>query len=609
MYLRQVVIENSGPLLRLDLDLELTADGSPKPLVLVGSNGGGKTNLLSLVTDALFEAAAVHYDNVLPTKGMGRAWFRIVGGRTTTVGAAGGFCLLRFEHKGQSIVYKEKAGNIDPTVAAQRVPAELQGQLNWPPDGSFKDFSVTEDTSKSIFQDEVHVYFPSSRSEIPFWLNRESIPETEFELFAPIAKKIRKPIYVEKSLQDFKQWMMSIILESRIKLNYTGGERPSLSIPSNIDDTILSANVLQLCNMILQKILDDEQMQFVWLGRKFPDKLAIARGNKVVLPNLDALSGGQSILLGLFGTLLKYADQSRNGSALDLSSIEGICIVDEIDSHIHVDLQHKVLPDLLGLFPRLQFILSSHSPLFVTGMQRKFGEEGFQLVEMPDGKIVTAETYSEFGKAMEALTATTAFDSKIILETSRSGTPIIFVEGETDEPYLRRAAEVLGRGALLQRCEIQWIGAKDEGGQGFHTGKAALDHTLAVIRANPKLINRPILLLYDNDAKKAAADYGIVSVREMPTNEDNSKVKAGIENLLSNHSITEADYQTKDSVKPNGDIHSRRTLRKAELCARMCADGGEKDFAAFAGVLDIIESYLESLTSAVLASAQPPHQT
>ena len=46
--------------------------------------------------------------------------------------------------------------------------------------------------------------------------------------------------------------------------------------------------------------------------------------------------------------------------------------------------------------------------------------------------------------------------------------------------------EVLGRGKLLQRCQIQWIGAKDEGGQGFHIRKGTLDHTLAVIRANPK---------------------------------------------------------------------------------------------------------------------------
>jgi hypothetical protein len=438
--------------------------------------------------------------------------------------------LLRFEHEGQSTVYKEKAGNVDPSVAAQRVPAELAGHLNWPADGPFKEFSVGDDKSRLIFEEEVHAYFPSSRSEIPFWLNRESIPETEFELFAALAKRLRKPIYVERSLQECKQWLISVILESRAHISRTTAPSPQLQVQGNIDETFQSADVLGLCNTVLRKVLDDEHVRFVWLGRKSPDKLAVARGSDIVLPNLDALSLGQSILLGLFGTLLRYADHSRAGSALDVSTIVGICIVDEIDSHIHVELQHKVLPNLIALFPKMQFIVSSHSPLFVLGMQKTYGGDGFQLVEMPSGKIVTSETYSEFGKAMEALTATEAFNERLLSETSQTGVPIVFVEGETDAPYLCRAAEVLGRGEFLQRCEIQWIGAKDEVGQGFHTGKAALEHTLAVIRANPKLTNRPILLLYDNDARKADADYGIVSVRGMPTNEGNTKVKAGIEN-------------------------------------------------------------------------------
>src|SRR5690606_11029886 len=149
------------------------------------------------------------------------------------------------------------------------------------------------------------------------------------------------------------------------------------------------------------------------------------------------------------------------------------------------------------------------------------------------------------------------------------------------------------RNELLARCEIQWIGAKDDTGQAFHTGKAALDHTLAVLRANPKLTNRPVLLLYDNDAKKADADYGVVSVRSMPTNEANSKVMAGIENLLAEKSITEADYQVVESQKPNGDVHTRKTLRKAELCQRICDAGSAEDLQAFGSALDVIAAYLD----------------
>lgn len=597
MYLKKAVIENSGPLRRIDLDLAFSNEGAPKPLVLVGANGGGKTNILSLITDALFEAAAVHYENVLPASGSRRSWFRVVGGRTTTVGTSGGFTLFRFEHGGNSLIYKEKAGTVDPTEARKRVPADLAGAVNWSIEGSVKEFPVGDDLSRRIFEEGVYAYFPSSRSEIPYWLNRESLPETEFDMFAAFAKRLRKPIFVERSLDQLKQWLISVILESRAHIAMAFGPEQAmrLHITGNVNEALMSETLLAQCNLILRRVLGDEHVRFAWLGRKSPDKLAVARVNELFLPNLDALSGGQSILLGLFGTLLRYGDQSSSGHALNLASIEGICVVDEIDSHIHVDLQHRILPGLIKLFPRVQFIISSHSPLFVLGMEKEFGSDGFQLVEMPGGHAVTAETYTEFGKAMRALTATEAFNEKLLSQTAQAGLPIVFVEGETDTPYIQRAAQVLGRAEMLERCDVQWIGAKDDSGQGFHTGKAALDHTLAVLRANPKLSNRPILLLYDNDANKTDADHGVVSVTGMPTNVGNTKVRAGIENLLAEASITEADYEVIESQKPNGDFVTRKTLRKAELCQRMCEHGTNDDFAAFGTALDKIEAYLNKV--------------
>lgn len=41
MYLKRAIIENSGPLKWLDLKLQFTDANQPKPLILVGSNGGG----------------------------------------------------------------------------------------------------------------------------------------------------------------------------------------------------------------------------------------------------------------------------------------------------------------------------------------------------------------------------------------------------------------------------------------------------------------------------------------------------------------------------------------------------------------------------------------
>ena len=593
MYLKQAVIENSGSLRWFNVDLGFSVAGLPKPLILVGGNGGGKTNFLATVADALFEAAAVHYDNVLSSRGTARAWFRIVGGRTLTAGTLGGFSLLRFEDAGENRFFREKTGQINITTASTRVPSNFVNQLTWPEDGSLKEFGISDERSRIVFAEGAYTYFPSNRSEVPYWLNREAIPEVIFDTAPKFSKRLIKPIYVEHALEQFKQWLIGLLADARVEIiSQLNNGNLQWSVVGDPSSPKLSSGMIKSCNTLLQDIMSDPSLRLVWTGRKTSEKVAIVRDNQVVLSSLDALSAGQSILLGMFGTILRYGDMSQDGSDVDLASIEGICIIDEVDAHVHIELQHKILPKIIKRFPKVQFILSSHSPLFVLGMEKEFGSERMQVIEMPNGVPVGAESYREFGTALEALAATSTFTAKVVAEARKDGKPIVYVEGETDAPYLKRAAVLRGRVDLLERCAIEWIGAKDEGGQAFHTGKDALKHTLSVLRANPKLASRNILLLYDNDINVVDQDYDGFSVRKMPINPDNKKVLAGIENLLSEDCIEEAFYRVKATTKPNGDTNVSRTLRKAELCESICLSGTREQFAAFDKCLDIIERYL-----------------
>lgn len=44
----------------------------------------------------------------------------------------------------------------------------------------------------------------------------------------------------------------------------------------------------------------------------------------------------------------------------------GIAIIDEIETHLHVELQQKILPFLTEFFPNVQFIVTSHSPFILS---------------------------------------------------------------------------------------------------------------------------------------------------------------------------------------------------------------------------------------------------
>ena len=46
-----------------------------------------------------------------------------------------------------------------------------------------------------------------------------------------------------------------------------------------------------------------------------------------------------------------------------------IVLIDEIETHLHVELQKRVLPFLTKMFPNVQFIATTHSPFVVTSIE------------------------------------------------------------------------------------------------------------------------------------------------------------------------------------------------------------------------------------------------
>ncbi len=50
-----------------------------------------------------------------------------------------------------------------------------------------------------------------------------------------------------------------------------------------------------------------------------------------------------------------------------LKSISGVVLIDEIETHLHPSWQQRIVEDLKRVFPKIQFIISTHSPIILTG--------------------------------------------------------------------------------------------------------------------------------------------------------------------------------------------------------------------------------------------------
>jgi hypothetical protein len=78
-----------------------------------------------------------------------------------------------------------------------------------------------------------------------------------------------------------------------------------------------------------------------------------------------ALSDGYRGYIGLLGDMLYHLNEVCPARQA-LTALPGLVAVDDIDLQLHPSWQRQVVPKLAASFPRLQFVLTTHSPI-VTG--------------------------------------------------------------------------------------------------------------------------------------------------------------------------------------------------------------------------------------------------
>ena len=310
-----------------------------------------------------------------------------------------------------------------------------------------------------------------------------------------------------------------------------------------------------------------------------------------IVPNVFQLSSGETSLLNLFLSILRDFDLC--GTLFSQAAhIRGIVVVDEIDLHLHAVHQNEVLPELIKMFPNVQFVVTTHSPLFVLGMRRVFGEDGFALYRLPHGHRISPEEFSEFGDAYRAFTETVRFsnDMRAAIEGARK--PIVFVEGSTGQRYIQWASQLLGQEAILEGVEV-----RDGGGSGDmkNIWKSWL----------PDLVPQKVVLLFDCEEQLGPDDKGNLVRRTIPLQSHNP-IQKGIENLFGKETLERARQYKSAFI--DVDPERTRTVRgelqlvpeewtinadeKTNLCDWLCENGTQKDFQGFQVILELLKDLL-----------------
>ncbi len=143
--------------------------------------------------------------------------------------------------------------------------------------------------------------------------------------------------------------------------------------------------------------------------------------------------------------------------------------------------------------------------MFVVGMRNTFTEDGFLLIDMPSGRQISTEAYSEFVQAFEVFRTTKAFEEKLRAEVGTASKPLLFVEGKNDRTHLETAWSKLYPNRE-RPFDILSVGDYGTGKKNDAGGSKTLKLMLELLG---RYEVRPIVGLFDNDRAGAEQFTGL----------------------------------------------------------------------------------------------------
>ena len=537
IFLKKAIFVNRAPFDKLELDFSENEIG-----VLSAVNGRGKTTILSHIADSFYEMARFFPNEF---EGKENKLYRVSSGIYNLKKDCPSFCYLRFEVEDKNKEIKvidyldvrelstEEEYN-NAIILHDKIPFnQVNSLLN--AEGSLrkivifvKDEPINEEQLKKkigrqigkIFLNNLLTYFPSYRYEQPGYLNDPYKIKLDFKKKHESSGHLKNPIEVVTGLSQIANWIMDIHLD--FSVGETAKQRKKLEnlelllskknqrteAVINFISIILSETneniIFNYLNEIVTKTLSSKGYGSVGLGigpRHFGSwRIGIYQGTRPtatrIYPNIFNLSSGESALLCIFGELLRQAD--NNKSNIQLKEVTGIVLIDEIDKHLHIKLQKEVLPQLLQMFPNVQFITSSHSPFVsmglaecVKGRAKIIDLDNFGISQDP----TTNELYTEVYNMMISENERFKNLYQSLEQKIQNGTkPLVITEGRTDIKHIKKAKEKLN----ITDCDFDFCEIDED------RGAEELQKTLKYLSKVPQ--GRKIIGIFDRDVSNIISD-------------------------------------------------------------------------------------------------------
>lgn len=143
----------------------------------------------------------------------------------------------------------------------------------------------------------------------------------------------------------------------------------------------------------LRILLDEESICLEYDYKKYDFKIHQAGREPF---RFNELSDGYSAVIYIISDLILRMDKNwLLGEEISQYNEQGIVLIDELETHLHIELQKKILPFLTEFFPRIQFIVTTHSPYILNSISNAKAYDLERHVELEHLSAFSSEDLAE----------------------------------------------------------------------------------------------------------------------------------------------------------------------------------------------------------------------
>jgi predicted ATP-binding protein involved in virulence len=335
-FIQKIFIKDVRGIIR-DLEIPLS-ETERKHLIITGKNGSGKTSLLNEIDSLLNKLLDERFIDLLNKIKLYES---------------------HIEFYEQAINGVESESNDIKTMMSRELSEWWENKLE--AERNYNNFYHKFKNLENEFNNssKVDLIF-SNQSDI-----YENIVNGQFILTFFRAKRDNSPTIPQTpTKQNFKQKYSTTQELNKTFLQYLLNLKTSQAfaqIENNIEEVKKIKKWFERFEKALKDIFDKPDLKITFNSKNYDFKIDYD-GKSF---GLDELSDGYSSLLAIVTELILRME-AHNVKAYDM---QGVILVDEIETHLHVELQKKVLPFLVSFFPKIQFIVTTHSPFVLQSIE------------------------------------------------------------------------------------------------------------------------------------------------------------------------------------------------------------------------------------------------